>query len=143
MKFFITDFFSKCDQISRNLRIWSHLLKKSIMENFISCAVYNQSIKVQVTTNNNIKKRRQALREIPNPWGIMCRWWFSNLTSVSDVNFVNNILISQINMWETLWKLLNVNPKDKSFHNSIDMRRLYLQMYNTPWSGKTFQIYSI
>ena len=67
MKFLITDFFSKCDQISRNLRIWSHLLKKSIMENFIFCAVYNQSIKVQVTTNNDIKERGQALREIPNP----------------------------------------------------------------------------
>ena len=39
MKFSIKDFFSKCDQISRNLRIWSHLLKKSLMENFIFCAV--------------------------------------------------------------------------------------------------------
>ena len=38
MKFSITDFFSKCDQI-RTLRIWSHLLKKSLMENFILCAV--------------------------------------------------------------------------------------------------------
>ena len=35
MKFSITDFFSKCDQIRRKLRIWSHLLKKSVMENFI------------------------------------------------------------------------------------------------------------
>ena len=28
-KFSIKDFFSKCDQIRRKLRIWSHLLKKS------------------------------------------------------------------------------------------------------------------
>ena len=35
MKFFIKDFFSKCDQIRRKLRIWSHLLKKSLMENFM------------------------------------------------------------------------------------------------------------
>ena len=35
MKFTIKDFFSKCDQIRRKLRIWSHLLKKSYMENFI------------------------------------------------------------------------------------------------------------
>ena len=34
MKFSIKDFFSKDD-----LRIWSHLLKKSLMENFIFCAV--------------------------------------------------------------------------------------------------------
>ena len=39
MKFFIKDFFSKCDQIRRFLRIWSHLLKKALMENFIFCAV--------------------------------------------------------------------------------------------------------
>ena len=32
MKFFIKDFFSKRDQIRNFLRIWSHLLKKSLME---------------------------------------------------------------------------------------------------------------
>ena len=36
-KFSIKDFFSKCDQIRRKLRIWSHLLQKSLMENFIFC----------------------------------------------------------------------------------------------------------
>ena len=30
--FSIKDFFSKCDQIRRSLRIWSHLLKKSLMD---------------------------------------------------------------------------------------------------------------
>ena len=39
MKFPITDFFSKRDQIRSFLRIWSHLRKKSVMENFIFCAV--------------------------------------------------------------------------------------------------------
>ena len=34
-KFFIKDFFSKCDQIRRKLRIWSHLLKKFQMKNLI------------------------------------------------------------------------------------------------------------
>ena len=34
-KFSTKDFFSKCDQIRCFLRIWSHLLKKSLMENFI------------------------------------------------------------------------------------------------------------
>ena len=33
------DFFSKCDQIRSFLRIQSHLLKKSLIENFIFCAV--------------------------------------------------------------------------------------------------------
>ena len=35
----IKNFFSKCKQICRKLRIWSHLLKKSLMENFIFCPV--------------------------------------------------------------------------------------------------------
>ena len=39
MKFFIKDFFSKCEQIRRKRRIWSHLLKKSLMKNFVVCAV--------------------------------------------------------------------------------------------------------
>ena len=39
MKFSIKDFFSKCDQISSFLRIWSLLPKKVLMENFILCAV--------------------------------------------------------------------------------------------------------
>ena len=39
MKFSVKNFCSKCDQIHRKLRIWSHLLKISLMENFIFCAV--------------------------------------------------------------------------------------------------------
>ena len=35
MKFFVKDFFSKCEQIRRKLQIWSHLLRKSLMENFV------------------------------------------------------------------------------------------------------------
>ena len=41
MKFSMKGFFSEYDQILRNLRIWSHLLKKSFMENFIFCTVAN------------------------------------------------------------------------------------------------------
>ena len=41
MKFSIKDFFRKCEQIRSFLRIWSYLQKKSLMENFIFCAVQN------------------------------------------------------------------------------------------------------
>ena len=34
-KFSIRDFFSKCDQICRKLQIWSYILKKLLMGNFI------------------------------------------------------------------------------------------------------------
>ena len=39
MKLSIKDFSSKRDQIRRELRIRSHLLEKSLIENFIFCAV--------------------------------------------------------------------------------------------------------
>ena len=39
MKFPIKGFFSKYDQIRSFLRIRSHFLKKSLMDNFIFCAV--------------------------------------------------------------------------------------------------------
>ena len=39
MKFPIKGFFSKCDQIRSFLRICSQILKKSLIENFIFCAV--------------------------------------------------------------------------------------------------------
>ena len=41
MKLSVKDFFSKCYQIFRKLRIWWHLLKKSLMKNFSFCAVFS------------------------------------------------------------------------------------------------------
>ena len=40
MKFSIKDIFIKCGQICRKLLIWSHLLNRSLMENFIFCSVF-------------------------------------------------------------------------------------------------------
>ena len=48
-KFSINNFFSKCDQIRTFLRIWLHLLKKSLMENFILVHAVKQSPKVLCT----------------------------------------------------------------------------------------------
>ena len=39
MKFSIKDIFSKCEQFRSFLQIWSYLLKKYLMENFVFCAV--------------------------------------------------------------------------------------------------------
>ena len=52
-KFSIKDFFTKCDQILHKsfLRIWSHLLKKYLMENFIFCAVPSEDTVGTVSTS--------------------------------------------------------------------------------------------
>ena len=39
LKFCIKNIFSKCDKNCSFLQIWSHLLKKFLIENFIFCAV--------------------------------------------------------------------------------------------------------
>ena len=40
MKFSSKDFVRKCDEIRSFLWIWSHLMKKYLMENFIFCLVF-------------------------------------------------------------------------------------------------------
>ena len=39
MNFSIKNFFNKCEHIRIKLRIYSHLLNKSLTENFIFCVV--------------------------------------------------------------------------------------------------------
>ena len=39
MTFSIKDFLTKCDQIRRFLRVWSHLLSKSLMKSLLFCVV--------------------------------------------------------------------------------------------------------
>ena len=41
-KFSVRDLLSKCDQIRSFLRTWPHLLKKSLMDNFIFCAAIDR-----------------------------------------------------------------------------------------------------
>ena len=55
IKFFIKDSFSKCDQICSFLRIWSHLLKKYSMENFIFCVVLSLVV-VSTKCQKSVKK---------------------------------------------------------------------------------------
>ena len=51
MKFSIKNIFSKYDQIRRKLQIWSHLPKKSLMENLIFCAVKLMKLPAAYTLN--------------------------------------------------------------------------------------------
>ena len=50
MKLSIKDFFSKCDQIRRKLRIWSNLLKKPLMEK-LHCLCSDDEIQHDNTTS--------------------------------------------------------------------------------------------
>ena len=56
MKFSIKDLFSKCDQSSSFLQIWPHLMKISLMENFIFCAVKLMKFSKQFVSGSNKTK---------------------------------------------------------------------------------------
>ena len=51
MKFSINCFFTKCNEIHRKLRTWSHLLKKSLLQNFIFLCreTRNTSVKTKIS----------------------------------------------------------------------------------------------
>ena len=64
IKFSIKDFFSKYDQIRSFLRIWSHLPKKSLMENLILCAVTLSNIYGKAFLKN--RKRSLVVNYVPS-----------------------------------------------------------------------------
>ena len=66
MKFSIKDCFSKCDQICSCHRSWSHLLKKSLMENFVFCSMYAHSVKANGPLNNATRSISEVKMEATN-----------------------------------------------------------------------------
>ena len=68
MKFSIKDFFSKSDQIHSFLRIWLFVLKKSLMVNFIFCAVLNLKFNIVCFTEtwtDDKKLENESLIQLP------------------------------------------------------------------------------
>ena len=86
MKFSIKDFFSKCDQIRRKLRVWSHLLGKSLMENFIFCAVLGE-----LWNGITVQKMKFSIKDflLKEKWKIM-------KILIADVWYANNQLFCDL-----------------------------------------------
>ena len=64
MKFYIKDFFNKCDKIPSFLGIWSHLLKKSWMENFPFCAMNSAEAMYKIANKLNDLSNENSLGKI-------------------------------------------------------------------------------
>ena len=75
MKFFINDFFSKY-QIRRKLPIWSHLLKESLMENFIFQAVKGGCIIGFLGNFLRVSGKNDQQRSFPRPFNEEYTWCF-------------------------------------------------------------------
>ena len=71
LKFSIKDFFSKYDQICHFLRIWSHLVKKSLVENFflvqcralLSGSILDLFINFEMSLKKETDAEKVSLRE--------------------------------------------------------------------------------
>ena len=68
VKVCIKDFFSKCDQIRRKERIRSHLLKKSLMKNFIFlCSeIRNLETNMKQMILNKMQVKHECLQMLVN-----------------------------------------------------------------------------
>ena len=75
----IKDFFSKCDQIRRYLWIWSHLLKKSLMENFIFCAMQREIRWLLYRDDHSIGKVKRIMKILDYAYS-----HFGSSTSISE-----------------------------------------------------------
>ena len=90
MKCSIRGFFSKFDQIRRKLQIWSHLLKKSLKENFLFCAVFQNRgpfyKKISV-----MKELNWNLEENGHNWNLL--YWNCARKNVVPRNFTDSCAI--------------------------------------------------
>ena len=68
MQFSNKDFFIKCDQIRSFLRIWSHLLKKSLIKYFIFCAMWGDPDSFFILISRNLFYRF---------FNIVDFWWWN------------------------------------------------------------------
>ena len=91
MKFSIKDFFIKCDQIRRKLRIWSHLLKKSLIESFIFCAVLLMKIADHKLKKNLVDCYQWWLHELIGSFGIWLTVCYFEINSIFLKDEQNNI----------------------------------------------------
>ena len=80
MKFSIKDFFSKYDQIRSFLQIWSHLLKKSLMENLIFFAVL-----IKTTISESIPGQTMIDKYLMYAWVLLL------LTNVLNLYFYHSV----------------------------------------------------
>ena len=100
MKFSTKDFFSKCDHLSF-LRIWSHLLKKSLAENFIFC-FSNAEVR---NFEKHQQQEQQQQQSIPDTAHLM--QYYQN---ISPVIFFYLILYIRLQIFQAragLWKVYN------------------------------------
>ena len=112
VKFLIKEFFSKCGQICSFLRIWSHLLKNSLMENFIFCALFITQFYFDVAIGINLVLHKKYSTK-PHSFLVI----YTTLASV-------NLLLFRKNLLERIWKLImTIDDKIRDEKLQYDINR--------------------
>ena len=127
MKFSIMDFFSKCDQIRSFLRIWSHLVKKSLMENFIFCASY-------FSKKNNKNKFYEDIHKIHRNRLLLIYFFLTKVVDLPATLLVFFVSLKKLFKTSALWNtpermLLYVSafcPNSGTFKIEENLYNLYL-----------------
>ena len=99
MKFSVKDFFSKCDQIRSFLQIWSDLLKKSLMENFIFSAV-NRSLYGLPCWEKIARYSRNVLHQV------FCRGYFLLFFNLGKARNESQVYCFYKKLWESQIKVV-------------------------------------
>ena len=125
MKFSIKDFFSKCAQIRKKLRVWSHLLRKSLMENFIFCAVLGE-----LWYGITVQKMKFSIKDFFNKCDQRClKRWSHLLKTLFSVQWIIFLLLFNpashyVNLKEK-WKIMKILIADVWYANN----QLFCDLY--------------
>ena len=124
MKFSTNDSFSKCDQTRSFLRIWSHLLKKSLMENFIFCAV-SRSNSIFILLIENFLQEKNVITK--------CAGTKKKTKSLITVALVNHMIYNGV-WWHDLWRFFKLMPSISQYivlwQHQLFLRRFFLKFSN-------------
>ena len=112
-KFSINNFFSKFVQIRWKRRIWSHLMKKSLMENLIFCAVsvlqntlgavFNSKMSFVIIATKWPASADSAIAIVSDAIGHLCHEWITMRYSGFPVSGKNNLNVEDCDFLKVLF----------------------------------------
>ena len=134
MKFSIKDFFSKCDQIRRKLRIWYYLLKKSLMENFSFCAILKYAFMLKwhiLMILFKWKKKKKKKKRVQTHYSLK-KWSFKKKS------FIRNMDPEEELAATVVVYILEKKKKRKKMENTQYLGKTLAHAKRRPWDCPSF-----
>ena len=150
-KFSIKGFCSKCDQIRRRLRIWSHLLKKPLMKNYFLCLAKQSTtesstfitlvitggfeLRSQLRLNKNkvtAQKLKFSIKE-RNPEEILngkLHFQYSEYQNLENLIVSSRLYLHLIYQFRERLKLSQERQNEEKGHQNVNFEMLYTKDIN-------------